>query len=534
MSNSNGQTAVRSRWSHTSPTLWMTCIVYVFADVFYGYDSGMFSSLQALPSFLDKFGAKIGGKQKLPTKQSSIMNSVVWAGKLAGALSVEPMVERLGFKKAMVVLCAVQCLAAIIELVSPNWKVFTFGRCLSYVAQGIAENAVPSYTSDIAPAPVRSTFTGSLTFFLVIGQLWSNLMCRAYRLTHESKGWKIPVAMQLVPPIIILIGLPFTPESPRWLTAHGRKEEALVALNRIRPAHDVANGNTEAEINAIDEAIQESNVKDRGTWLDIFRGTYLRRSLIAMFMFIVQQANGTQFIQSFGATFYISMGYGDMSFTYTSITSAAIIVALGCALYLYDKIGRRPVMIVTSFIQCPLILTVAIVGSAKHQTSANVHGVVACNILFTSFARCATDSPSYIINSEIGGVKLRKKIMAWSTWWQVIAAFTVSYVSPYLLASPGLDLGAKVGYIFFVISSLGFLFIVFCVPELKGRSLEEIDELFEQRLWAWQFDKAVTSGVGARIAELEGAYEHHGGEKGREEGIEMGHNEESLDQKVGP
>ena len=62
------------------------------------------------------------------------------------------------------------------------------------------------------------------------------------------------------------------------------------------------------------------------------------------------------------------------------------------------------------------------------------------------------------------------KVMSFATSWQVLAAFVVTYSSPYLLASPGLDLGAKVGWIFFVISCFCVIFIVFFVPELRGRS----------------------------------------------------------------
>ena len=94
----------------------------------------MFGSLQVLPGFLNTFGQKIGGKQKLPTKQSSIMNSgthllkirylafeligdstAVYAGKLAGALLFEPLCERIGFRYFMYLTCAVQLVATISE-----------------------------------------------------------------------------------------------------------------------------------------------------------------------------------------------------------------------------------------------------------------------------------------------------------------------------------------------------------------------------------------------------------------------------------
>ena len=70
--------------------------------------------------------------------------------------------------------------------------------------------------------------------------------------------------------------------------------------------------------------------------------------------------------------------------------------------------------------------------------------------------------------------------MSWATSWDVLAAFTVTYSIPYLLGTPGANLGAKVGWIFAGISTLSFLFALFFVPELQGRSLEETDELFEK------------------------------------------------------
>jgi hypothetical protein len=103
------------------------------------------------------------------------------------------------------------------------------------------------------------------------------------------------------------------------------------------------------------------------------------------------------------------MGLGALSFDYTIITSACIVVALGIALNLYDRVGRRPLMILGCFLEIPLLCIVAGIGGVKAPSDAAVRAVVACNILFTCFARMATDPPSYIICSEIGGVKLRKK-----------------------------------------------------------------------------------------------------------------------------
>lgn len=102
---------------------------------------------------------------------------------------------------------------------------------------------------------------------------------------------------------------------------------------------------------------------------------------------------------------------------------------------------------------------------------------------------------------------LTPPVIGVATFSDVVAAFVVTYSMPYLLGTngqSGVNLGANVGWIFAGIAFIAFIFVTFFVPELAGRSLEEVDELFAQKLWAWQFKAYKTSGVGARIAQLEG------------------------------
>jgi hypothetical protein len=81
--------------------------------------------------------------------------------------------------------------------------------------------------------------------------------------------------------------------------------------------------------------------------------------------------------------------------------------------------------------------------------------------------------------AEIGGVRMRKKTIAWSTAIDVLSAFAITFSFPYLLGTPGANLKAKVGYIMAGLATVAFIFVVFFVPEIGGRSLEEVDELFE-------------------------------------------------------
>lgn len=92
----------------------------------------------------------------------------------------------------------------------------------------------------------------------------------------------IPVAMQFIPALLILALIPFTPESPRWLLLKGKKQQAKANLDKIRLRADVDSGATAAEIDALEVLIEDSFAKEQGTWLDLFKGNYLRRTWVSV------------------------------------------------------------------------------------------------------------------------------------------------------------------------------------------------------------------------------------------------------------
>lgn len=117
-------------------------------------------------------------------------------------------------------------------------------------------------------------------------------MSRAFQYETRPIGWLIPTAMQLIPPLILAIGLPFTPgmclycmlaevvESPRWLVLQGKNDLALEALNKLRSHEEVESGMTSQEVVAFDQAIEEDKLLQNGGWLDLMRGTYRRRTFV--------------------------------------------------------------------------------------------------------------------------------------------------------------------------------------------------------------------------------------------------------------
>jgi MFS transporter, SP family, sugar:H+ symporter len=110
-----------------------------------------------------------------------------------------------------------------VEITAHNWIQFCIGRVIAYMAVGIVEPLVPTYQAELSPAPLRGFFAGNSQFVVHFGSIWGSSMSFAYREEQGNKGWIIPVSMQMIPAVLLLVMIPFTIESPRWLITQDRK-----------------------------------------------------------------------------------------------------------------------------------------------------------------------------------------------------------------------------------------------------------------------------------------------------------------------
>jgi MFS family permease len=317
-----------------------------------------------------------------------------------------------------------------VEMTAHHWAQFSVGRIITYSAVGMVENAVPAYNAESCPAGVRGLLSGGIMTVTALGNLWGAGMSRAYSTEQGDKGWMIPVAMQFIPAVGLLLLVPFTPESPRWLILKGRKAQAKAVLDKIRPKRDVDSGATAAEADALEQLVEESLANEKGSWLDIFRGNYLRRTWvsdarlatptmsssdsrlqISMTLFVLEQTNGNQFVLSYGATFYVQQGLGAMSFTYNII--GQVIGTIGCAagVLLTDTTGRRPLFIFGSALTTFFLYLASGLGTISNPNQSETNMILACFMLLPAFCRISATNNAFLTGAEIGGVRMRKKIM---------------------------------------------------------------------------------------------------------------------------
>ncbi|KAK2603406.1 hypothetical protein N8I77_009868 [Diaporthe amygdali] len=311
----------------------------------------------------------------------------------------------------------------------------------------------------------------------------------------DSSGWQIATGIQALPAVIIICGLWLTPNSPRWLMFNDRREDALAVLQKVRRRADVDNGWPEMELAVMGEESQLGK-QEKGPWKDLFNEKNRRRTGIACTIMVFQQLTGVTFSSSYGPTFYRSVGLADMAFIYAVVNNATSVVAAIMAMVFLDMFGRRTLVFHGGWSQGAFLIAIGALGRKANLNVQESNGIVASMQIYTSILHMTLGPGAYITAAEVGTQKLREKTMALSTALNVVVGFVVVFVTPYLLV----DIGAGLGYIWGGFAFSTSIWAWFFMPELKGRNLEEIDQLFEARISAWQFHKFQTDGLSHDLA----------------------------------
>ncbi|KIW53744.1 hypothetical protein PV05_06158 [Exophiala xenobiotica] len=522
-SSRNPLTRLHGVFKKMTWTLFTAWMITSLLNVMFGYDTTSFAGVQSIPSFDKQFGTPSkGGTYALSPSRASFMSSCAFAGKLLGALSAPLPVEWFGHRYILWLGCCIAFLGIIIEATSSTVAQFVVGRNIIYFSVGMVEVTVPMYQAELCPAAMRGTIVGSMQLFNQVGQITAAGVNRAFYQSTKRSGWLVPVCVQLICPFVVVFGLFIVPDAPRWLLSKSRFEDAVKSLERVRPGEDVRAGLCRKEAEAIREALD--NKVEKGPWIDLVRGTNLRRTTIVLTLLLLQQFCGQGFVSQYSPRFYKKVGLGAHAFDY-NIASATAGWA-GCLLGMIasDIVGRRDLLIWGCITFSLFLFLVSGLGLHAHPSPSEARGLVASVVLYififtglvalpyrfgaTHADKTVQNSGSnfvcYCFRSSDCGLERED---GWSrncyqaSLIHVVGAFIVAFCVPYLINA----ISANIGWLFGGIALFTATWVFFFVPETKNRSLEEMDELFSARIPARKFKHTETVGAAHRVTELENA-----------------------------
>ena len=193
----------------------------------------------------------------------------------AGAVS-----HFVGRKPALWSACLLNCVALALQLATTNKGVLYFGRLLLGISNGFLVTFSNIYTSEISPAHLRGVMVAMFAYWVNIGSIFGAIVDNYTKVRMDKLSYRIPIASLYIVPLVLSIGLLFVPESPRWLLHRNREQAARRSLEKLR-GDSVPVEHIEFEwAEMIRGVAEEKRIAKSAGWIDMFRGSDLRRTLL--------------------------------------------------------------------------------------------------------------------------------------------------------------------------------------------------------------------------------------------------------------
>ena len=401
-------------------------------------------------------------------------------GTILGALTAGDPADRYGRRAMLYVLAFLFLVSALGSALAWNWWAFIIFRFIGGVGVGGAAVIAPMYVSELSPAQYRGRMTATFQFNIVVGILvaqLSNYIIGSLGLGPSDWRWMFGVEAA---PALLFLGFLFTvPDSPRWLIANGREDEAREILERT----GTDTGSPKEEVDTIQRELEEETGGGR---VPLFQAKYRTPILLAIAIALFNQLSGINAVLYYAPRIFTLAGAGEnAALLNTVLIGGANFVATAAAMAIIDSFGRRKLMLVCSvgylvslgavtyaFFQFGELFAQAQEGSAQAAAAIGSADtlVLVSLMLFVGAHAFGQGAVIWVFISEIfpNEVRARGQSLGVFTHWAM--NFVVSLFFPAFVAWSTAGTFA----IFFCFMVLQLLWVLFVMPETKGVPLEEM------------------------------------------------------------
>ncbi|KAF2792257.1 H(+)/hexose cotransporter 1 [Melanomma pulvis-pyrius CBS 109.77] len=466
-----------------------------FAGCSYGFDQGNIGGVLTLPTFKHAFGLDKLSDDAADHRAGNIA-ALMAAGGAAGALISAPFADFMGRKHSMMLYAFIYLLGCAFQEVA-HLGIFYAGRFLAGMAIGSMSAGAPQYLSENSPKSIRGSMTCLYNLMIITAlslAFWTNYAVSRWNnvAVTDNLQWKLALGIQIIPGGFMLLMLPWVVETPRALIAKGDRAKGLANLMKLRklPEHHPFLQQEYMEVCAQVDQEQEVAV-GRNYWLVIKDIIYIpsnrRRFFLAIMLFLFHKFTGTDSLNYFAPEIFTMIGVkgGSQALLTTGIYGvvklATTIIYVG---FIVDRVGRRLPLMIGATIQATAMLYIALyVRFAKPDqgggTKAGGYVGIAWIYLYAFGWSFGHSVACYVVAAEIFPSRIRSFCMSWCFFTNWIVDFGITKATPSMMT----HMGWGTFLLYAVLTYSGVVFIFFCMPEMKGRSIESMDDLFSHSIW---------------------------------------------------
>jgi SP family galactose:H+ symporter-like MFS transporter len=450
-----------------TPWLIVVLAVILFSGGLFGYDQGVISG--ALHGIKATFS--------LSALLVEVVTSWVTLGALFGALAGGELADRIGRKRTVLIAGAMFTGGALVQALAPDTVILVAGRLIVGAGVGVAAVAAPLYAAELAPTTLRGRFVSSYQLAITAGIFLAYLVDGWL---SQGDAWRWMLGASAVPGLLLFTVALVAPESPRWLMKMGRRSEAAAQLQKIRPGVDF-----QPRLDTVAASLRRE--AGRASWAEVFHKEWRRPLLIGVGLAVFQQVTGINAIIYYADQIFASAGFVSQS-SQTTVTTWAVggvnMLATLIAIAFIDRLGRRKLLLAGLL---GMGLSLVVVGIAFRFIDAAPAGAAAAGptgagivtlLALIAFIICFAFSMGPVVWTVINEIfpgHIRGRAVAVAT--------AANWGSAFLVSQGFLSLIGVIGnsftfWLFALFCGAGWAWIYHAVPETKGQSLEQIQQLW--------------------------------------------------------
>lgn len=424
--------------------------------ILFGYDLGVISGVLV---FINKVW-------HLNAWETGIVTASLSVGAIFGAGLAGKLCNAWGRKRSIMTAAVIVIIGTLLATFSPTFTMLTISRLVIGLGIGCSSATVPTYLSELAPSRLRGAMSALNQIFIVLGILIAFLV--DYFL-GPSKDWRAMLAGALIPATILLIGMAFLPETPRWLLKLGRPDEARAVLVSSHGTEDV-----DAEMDSIREVVR-LDTEQQSRWRDLIAPWVRPMLIVALLLAVGQQFSGVNAINAYFPTMLVSLGFTTNSALLSGVLLGVTkLLFTAWVVFVVDRWGRKPLLLSGNIIMAvTLILTGVVVTNVTSKGTLGALTLILL-VLYLVGYELGWGAVVWVMMAEIFPLKARAAGMGVGAVVLWAATGVVTAVFPVISAKGSLGLGNTM-YVFAGINIVLLLLTRWLVPETKGRSLEQIE-----------------------------------------------------------